>query len=153
MAKTSYIAIDPNGVSHKRSTERRAYTHTVVFQKSKKYHIEKAIAGHKYHVETGEYLLACVANGKHLSLMYFDAYARDTDRQARDVAQAIADLDGAKNAVEYADKKVTQHVAELEARDWTVFENAGWCGRLDLAQKLAASTVGLHISILPAIVA
>lgn len=153
MTKQIFIATDPNGIEHRRTSDRRTYTHTVVFQKSKKLHIESAIAGHKQHVSTGEWMLACVANGKHLSLMHFDHYAKDIERQARDVTDCIEKLNGAKNAVEYADRQVTETVADLESRDWSVYWNAGWCGRADLAQKLAASiTAGLNVTILPATV-
>lgn len=138
MPKTTFTATDPNGFEHKRTSDRRSYTHTVVYRRSEKDYVEQAIANHRLNVSTGEWLLACVANGKHASLMGFKHYAEDEARHAADVVDSVEKLGGAKNAVEYADKLVTEHVAELKKRDWNTYWNAGWCGRRDLAEKLAA---------------
>ncbi|MER9003312.1 hypothetical protein NKI15_06745 [Mesorhizobium sp. M0862] len=151
MPKTIYTAIDPAGVEHKRTTADRTYTHTVVFQRSKAAAIEAATAksARGFHANNGQYYLDCIRDGRHSNLMSFEHYRNDTDRQARDVAEAIEHLSGVTTAAEFADAKVAAHVARIEATDWTIWHNAGWCGRHDLALKLAAKASGAVI--LPAI--
>ncbi|WP_172373350.1 hypothetical protein [Mesorhizobium sp. NZP2234] len=151
MPKTIYTAIDPAGVEHKRTTADRTYTHTVVYQRSKVAAVEAATtkSARGFHAKNGQYYLDCIRDGRHENLMSFEHYRADTDRQARDVAEAIGNLAGATTAAEYAEAKVAAHLARIEATDWTIWHNLGWCGRHDLARKLAAKTSGAVI--LPAI--
>ncbi|MBZ9847206.1 hypothetical protein LB565_04285 [Mesorhizobium sp. CA14] len=148
MPKTVYTAIDPNGEEHKRTTADRTYTHTVVYQRSKDAAIARAKDARKGHVDSGNYYLGCVRDGHYANLMKFEHYRTDAARQASDAADAAAKMAG-RTAEEYADAKVAEHLAAIEATDWTVYHNAGWCGRHDLALKLAAK-IGPSAVILPA---
>lgn len=143
MPSTKFTATDPNGTVHTRTSKNRIYTHTVVYQRSKAAAIESAKAMHKQHLETGRYLLDCIANGKHLSLMKFGHYANDAGRHARDVEDAKRSLRGLTTPEGYAAWMVADALEKIEASDWSQYWNAGWCGRLELAQKLAASTNGV----------
>jgi hypothetical protein len=157
MSKTNYIATDAAGGIHKRSTESRAYTHTVVVKGG----YEAALASAKSpgwaktDASNFDYYLR-IAEGRsaHYPSKRWCAAPRHTPEQ---IAQEDADLavsDAAKVAVaklETDGRTVDQYVAiqrdqrikRVEARkaagDFDTWKNAGWCGRLDLAQKLAAS--------------
>lgn len=139
MTKTTYTATDPNGVVHTRKSE-RTYVATVVYQLDREaYYTNARSERTRYlHKRNGQYNLDCIANGKHLSHMGFKHYASDAERQARDVADSKERLAGATTADEYADMRVAEELARLDATDWTIWHNAGWCGRMDLAVKLAA---------------
>lgn len=148
MAKTAYIAIDANGTTHTRNSD-RVYTHTVVYRQSKADRMAYATSkdwrdadGKNY-----DYAAACIANGKHLNLMSFAHYANDTARHAKDVQESVAHNRGLTRE-DYISTRQAERVAIVEATDFSVWHNAGWCGRLDLAQKLAAKFS--DVAILPA---
>lgn len=141
---TKYLAIDPNGFEHRRTTAGRTYTHTVVYQRSKEWAVAQAKASHEGHVSTGKYFLDCVAVGYHAYLMHFDHYRNDIARQQADVAESLESLAGMTTAEGYAAAQVAKHLLDIDARDWSAYLNAGWCGRRDLAEKLAAATRSPH---------
>lgn len=141
MANT-YIATTSDGTNtvFRRKSANRTYTHTVVFQRSKDAAIAyaKSAGNRSHHASTGKYLLDCVADGHHANLMRFEHYAKDTARQAKDVAEAKARLAGITTVAAYVDRRITENLADIAKVNWSAWYNAGWCGRLDLAQKLAA---------------
>jgi len=149
MAKKTFLATDPSGVVHKHVSKDRAYVAAVVYQhdKSAAYSNARGEANFKAHAKTGHWYLDCVENGKHLSLMQFKHYADDTERQAQDVADSLKQLAGAATPQEYAAARVAEDVEALDKIDWNKWLCAGWCGRADLAQKLASMVGG---EILPA---
>jgi len=150
MPKIIFTAIDPNGVEHKRTSDRRSYSHTVVYQKA--VHEARAKARHASHIDNGRYYLQCIAKGFHESLMKFEHYASDQGRHDADVKMAYAELKGCTTAEGFAAMRVAEELLKLDAEDWSAYWNAGWCGRFDLAQKLAAACGGLNVAILPAVV-
>lgn len=146
MAKTSYFAIDANGKKHTRKSE-RGYSHTVVYQSIKSEDMAWATSSdwRKTDGENYDYSAACIKNGKHMNLMGFAHYQNDTGRHAKHVAESIDFIRGAKSREEFMSDRQAERVASVEARDYSVWHNAGWCGRLDLAQKLAAKHTGAKI--------
>ena len=142
MAKAIFTATDPNGAIHKRTSAKREYTHTVVYQEDKAAYVAAATspASRKQHEKNAQYYLDCIANGEHLNLMTFAHYVDDEAAHARDVEEAVKRLDGATTAAEFAEARIAEDLERYETIDWSKWINAGWCGRLDLAQKLAAST-------------
>lgn len=141
MAKTHYFAIDAAGREHTRSSDRRTYTHAVAYQCSKEEALVSAQSeqNRKQHEKNAQYYLDCIANGKHLSLMGFEHYRNDASRQAADVREAREKMQGFETAKAYAEKLIADEVASIEARDWSIWHIEGWCGRADLAGKLARS--------------
>lgn len=141
MTKTHYIATDANGTVHKRSTDRRAYSHTVVVKKSKEGAIERAKQTAVWERknlqqmadQTAAGVEAYVADGlrRHpiLGREYFEKSFTET---ANRVAAFRGGVDGEVAAL------LAQRLAAIEATDWNVWFNAGWCGRSDLAEKLSA---------------
>jgi hypothetical protein len=153
MAKTSYFATDANGNIHTRNSD-RVYTHTVVYRNSKSKQLEAAKSAEcrKMDGRNYDYAVECAAgthqhvttitpaSGFHAS--YTAEYIADRQEAQRAeneirIARAKADI-GTMTRVEYQDAKEANRVAKVEATDFTIWHNAGWCGRLDLAQKLAA---------------
>ncbi|SCX31105.1 hypothetical protein DSM25558_5121 [Agrobacterium sp. DSM 25558] len=163
MAKTAYFAIDPNGKTHTRNTE-RSYSHTVVYRQDK---AEKlAFAMHKdWHKTDGrnyDYDALCAAgthahvttvtpaSGFHASYTAEQIAARQEaqrEENADRIAKAKASI-GTMTRAEFIADQQARRVASAEKADYTTYFNAGWCGRLDLAQKLAAKFAGS--TILPA---
>lgn len=150
--KIIFTAVDPNGFEHVRTSDRRHYSHTVVYQRDKAAHEARAKKRHAQHIDTGRYYLQCIAKGFHESLMQFDHYAKDQGRHDADVKDAYAKLAGCTTAESYAAAMVANELLKLDAEDWSAYWNAGWCGRYDLAQKLANACGGLNVTILPALV-
>lgn len=153
MPKTSYTATDANGVEHTRKTE-RAYTHTVVFQRSKDAAIERAnadVARNTAHArEQFHHAAASIEENKaFLRAKRCDILCRDDvyATKMQDEGKAFVVQFGTPEG--YAAAKLAEALAAIEATDWTIWHNAGWCGRRDLALKLAGKTSGAVI--LPAI--
>jgi hypothetical protein len=77
-------------------------------------------------------------------------------KAAEEVANAIERIAGAKTATEYQIARrdaCVARVQQLKANGhYDVWCNEGWCGRLDLAQKLASksSQYGVEVTILEA---
>ena len=163
MTKYRYLATDPDGAVHKRTSESRSpsfkpYAYTVVrkggYQTAMASATETAYSpkadarNYAYYVQ--------IAEGN-------DPYPRSTFRAkhperftAEEIAEEKASVD-AENERRYADANERvgnhtvqsyvaaqrawriAHVEERKARgDFEVWHNMGWCSRLDLAQKLAA---------------
>lgn len=154
MPRTTFLATDANGTVHKRVSQDRTYTHTVVFQRSKEQAIRNAHEGVKQDRKNVQYIAGQAA-------MTVDAYIADgksrypslsddgywANQHAGHVARA-AKFRGDVEAEVQA--RLADALAKIEAADWSVWYNAGWCGRYDLALKLAAKyTVA---AILPAVV-
>lgn len=146
MAKTSYFVVDPNGATHTRNSA-RVYTHAVVYQRSKANAIDWAMSSQQraQDMKNAQYYLDCIAVGYHENLMGFDHYRNDKKRQAQDVAEAVEKLAGAKSAGQYADALRADALARIEATDYSLWFVAGWCGRFDLAQRLASQHTGAMI--------
>lgn len=143
MAKTNYIAIDPAGQLHTRKTE-RVYTHTVLFKYS--YEDQMREANRDQSVDGDNWEFSCrmvewggVYRGKR------EKWHSD-EEIARNLATNEALKAKANNRAEAIANGRAERVAHIEARKAAGFYekwvNAGWCGRLDLAQKLAAKYSG-----------
>lgn len=152
MPKTYYEAIDPAGRVHKRSTDRRTYTHTVVFLPS--YTADMARADKDYPVDGDNHDF-------HVKMVQWGGVYKGERRPWHTDEQIAADLAKYQAlAAEYPSReaaiagKRAERVAFVNARKdagyYAIYQNAGWCGRLDLAQKLAAKTPGLSVTILEA---
>lgn len=132
----TYFAIDPAGRTHSRNSK-RVYTHCVVYQQSKARMIEWAHKMRESDLRNARYYLDIIKHGYAPNLMDFPHYRDNKEAHARDVELAKDHLNGATTPEAYADRILSETLAKLETKDWTVWYNAGWCGRFDLAQKLA----------------
>ena len=171
MPATKYLAIDSLGAEHTRSSQ-RVYTHTVVvmydydaaINNAKTYHASKAAIAtatrnfdYEVSIATGndphpEYDYVQV-DGK-WQRVYNDATAA---RQAIRAAKSSAEIEGGFEA--YRARILAKELARVESRKengaFTTWGSVGFCGRLDLAQKLAAQYAGAgnKVEILPVVVA
>lgn len=162
MPKTVYTAIDPNGVEHKRTTSDRTYTHTVVAQRSKAAAMvgATAIGWAKTDRSNFEYYVQIASGNDPYPARNYMTSDRFTAEQIAG-HQAVVDADNAKRVAEakattdgvaladYLAAKLAERFARVEAGDYVSYVNHGWCGRHDLALKLA-SKIGPSAVILPA---
>ncbi|USZ80581.1 hypothetical protein MQ4_53 [Serratia phage MQ-4] len=128
MAKTKYFAVDANGKTHTR-TSARTYTHMVVVLANLEAGREAARSEHNRKAYARNHAFYCQEAGP------APKYSSSPAEMARYKAAA------AMTCEEYVNNCVANALAAIDARggefanDWADF---GWCGRLDLAQKLAA---------------
>jgi len=156
MTKTKYHAIDANGTKHTRSTE-RTYSHTVVARYSRAEHMARATrpAWTESDGNNWDYNFR-IANGndpypaKNYLADHPDMYSAEKIAQG----QVRADEDNAKRVAQsvglvsvtreqYIANQLAARIAAVEATDFTVYHNLGWCGRYELAVKLANSKEGV----------
>lgn len=162
MAKTVYTATDANGTIHTRKSD-RGYSHTVVFRSVKSEKLANAVDKGWRNLDANNYKFELsIANGSHvLYVTPVGSYhsSRDAayiaadqkaqnDRNAERVAKAEAFIAANPDKAAYLEAEELKRIASAENADYTTWFNAGWCGRLDLAQKLAAKYT--DVQILPA---
>lgn len=159
MAKTIFTATDAAGTVHKRTSENRTYTHTVVALPS--YEFDMAQNDKDWEVDAknfGYYVQIATGHDPHPTRNYRADYPEKWTAEEIAAGQAHADAENAKRIQDAADR-VTGHTretyvaaqraeraAKVNARkakgyygEWV---NLGWCGRPDLAQKLAGQAQG-----------
>ena len=157
MANTIYTATDTAGTVHKRTTASRIYTHTVVvkggynramshalssdhtMQDERKFALETLIA--TGHDPCPDRVWLAVERGDKPADIVAEA-VRVAERNAKRLTDAKAIIEGHKVETYCAAERV-KRVADVGIRkaagEFDTWRNAGWCGRLDLAQKLANS--------------
>ena len=143
MTKINYIATDANGTVHTRSTASRAYTHTVVVKRSKQGAIAQANAGVAHDLKEAREQFAFAAQSIEQIKAGFIArklaiLARDDEYATKRQIEGKAFVAQWGTPEAYAAAQHVQQIAKIEATDWNVWFNVGWCGRADLAAKLAA---------------
>lgn len=162
MTKSIFTAIDPNGKEHKRTSDSRTYTHTVVVQHVKAAHM--AIATSKGFADADasnyDYMVECAA-GTHRNVTrtrtpadfhpsysaeyVANAIAARNAENAKRIAEAKAFIAKYPTKEAYVAARLAERVAAVEAKDFTIWHNLGWCGRHDLAVKLASKAPGAVI--------
>lgn len=168
MTATKFLAIDSLGAEHTRSSA-RVYTHTVVVMYDYEVAVARAIASHgtKSAIDASrrnfdyDVLIATgsdpypESNWKNVDGVVVKTV--DADRQAIRVAKHIEAIEGGFEA--YRGRELAKSLAWIEEAKaggkYSKWSNAGFCGRLDLAHKLAAQYAGngTKIEILPVVVA
>lgn len=158
MAKHIYLAHAADGTEFKRTSASRgegaAYTHTVVYKADFNRDLDEAGKISETDASNFHYHTRNIAQGGHYASKpgYLTQEAYEAT-QAEDVARATEQLAGDTTVTAYQFRKRDERIARVLAhRD--VWHNAGWCGRLDLAQKLAQATAkygNLEITILKAV--
>lgn len=149
MAKTKHFVIDPAGVKHTRTSESRKYSHTVVYQDS--YEHAKLMAVAKDWEKTDRSNFAYYLSHVNGTSVYLAKKTWETDEQhaarvAREVADAETRLNGCRDVESYLAMEQAQRLAAVEEKQakggFDRWCNAGWCGRIDLAHKLADKWTG-----------
>lgn len=163
MAAT-FLATDPAGKTHKRTSQNRTYAATVVVREGTANAERKFEAGEGWRRDhdaknfayaaartTAEAVTADLLRRNHKVL------ADDADYVARRVAENVAFVEGFATVEEYVEKQAAKRRAKFEAEkaagSYERWLNAGWCGRPDLALKLASQQKGYdEVRILPVVV-
>lgn len=146
---TKFRATDAAGRIHTRTTK-RTYTHTVVFLPCYAADLAKASQPRQVDGDNWEFAGQMVAWGG-----VFNGVRKPyhTDEQ---VSKELAS--NQERVAQFPDRAAAiegnrlRRIEDVEARKaagyYETWQNAGWCGRLDLAQKLAAQTAGARVEIL-----
>ncbi len=149
MPSTSYFAIDPCGVTHTRTSATRLYTHTVVALPSAQNAIlsAKSPGMRAHHKRNFSYYADKVrGTSRWLQRNSWESEEKHNARVLAESEAAEAELDGCDTADQYADMLIAATLARIadatRAGHFEAYQNMGWCGRADLAAKLAAKTQG-----------
>lgn len=119
--KNRHTAVDPDGGMHVRNSDNRVYTHTVVAKRDRAYELSQ--------------------------LNVVSPYGRDRwlSYQARGLTEY---MDGHTSVEQYEDEvRARQHTwfQDVDAKGYfSRWVNLGWNGRIDLAEKLKASSASPH---------
>jgi hypothetical protein len=143
MIMNKFTAIDPAGLTHTRNSKDRTYTHTVVGLPSS---VKRTLAAtsqvmRKLHRDNFLYHLN-MANGtsKWLGRNSWETEVQYLTRNQQEIARSKDALRGCQNAQEYeamlVDTDLLAIKREMECGYYATYQNLGWCGRHDLAQKL-----------------
>jgi hypothetical protein len=149
-----HFAIDANGQRHTRNSKGRTYSHVVVGR----WNYDAALAFAQSYDKSGlhssnyKHLLSYVnGTSQYLARKSWENDATYAERVAKEVAQAAKRLGGAKSLDEYRqlqrDEALARVAANKAAGEYEVYRDLGWAGRLDLAQKNAASHAGQYTDI------
>lgn len=156
---TKFTAIDPNGVIHTRTSKTRIYSHTVVglpsMQASVLYAMSKQ--NRKLFADNYAYHAAMVGGtSRWLAKNNWETVEAHSARVALDKAKSAKELNGTTSAADYAQMKVEGMLAAIRKQEaegyFNKYQNFGWCGRYDLAHRLATtkSEKWLDVTILEA---
>ena len=135
---TKYFVIDPNGVKHTRNSD-RTYTHCVLYLMDREADVASSQRAGGTAVVKSNWEYACrEANPATRK------YEHSESQMARIMRDAAMTLD------EYRQSVVDAYMKHVENTDYTVWQLAGWCGRVDLANKLHMKTKGAKVNTLDA---
>ncbi len=166
MPKTKFTAKDKNGTIHTRTSDRREYTHTVVYLPSFEQDMACVDSDWKTDGSNFDYYTLIAGGNDPLPCRNYRtdparwtaeeiaaAEADAVERQKARIDDASARVMG-KTRQAYIAEHRAERVARIHAKKaegyYGIWQNAGWCGRLDLAHKLAASKSLLNTDILVA---
>jgi hypothetical protein len=140
---TKFTAIDPAGRTHTRNSKDRTYTHTVVGLPSPVRYTLAAMSPEmrKTHRHNFKYHAAFVdGTSKWLERKVWETDVHFATRTQQEIAAAKDALQGCQNAQEYENMMVDAALARIKKAMtdgfYATYQNLGWCGRHDLAQKL-----------------
>lgn len=151
MPKATAYSATHQGFTFTRNSH-RTYTHVVLVQQSKaedRVSCERTARG-AYHANL-RYHTACAEGRNPTAARFPDTYTPERIEADRIESQAWLDL-GEQGHVDAALARLSDYTATQQTLDDgdTYFTCAGWCGRLDLAGKLAGKHSGAVI--VPAVV-
>lgn len=144
---TKFTAVDPAGLTHTRNSKDRTYTHTVVALPSSVRYTLAAMSPEmrKTHRHNFVYHLN-IANGtsKWLERGLWETEVSHLTRTQQEIARSKNALQGCQTAQEYENMMVDAALARIKKGMadgyYATYRNLGWCGRLDLAQKLKTTS-------------
>jgi hypothetical protein len=148
---TKYVVTDANGKKHTRNSD-RVYSHAVLYRDSKEHDLKWATTRGVYQIENFWHTFE-IANGTSKWLEPQPWEKNHAERAAREIEAAKNALRGCKHPDELWELQKAEAVAAIEAKDYSVWKLKGFCGRRDLAEKLALQCRAAQVIILPVEVA
>jgi hypothetical protein len=153
--KVTFTAVDPMGIVHRRTSDRRTYTHTVVGKRSYAAALAAVTAKHwrasdvqNFHYQTAiaegrdPYPSKNWCSERHTTEQIVATQVRVDAENAARLIKARAEIAPHADAEAYAVAMQIERIADVDKANaeggYDRYDNLGWCGRLDLAQKLAA---------------
>ena len=135
-----YFVIDANGKKHTRNSM-RTYTHAVLYRESKSAALRLAERKDRFSVDNFWYHHAFVdGTSKWLERKSWENEVQYMKRAAEEVERSRNALRGCETPEDWEAALREEAIARIEARDFSQWAVEGWCGRHDLAVKLAHKT-------------
>lgn len=130
-----HFIIDPNGQKHTRNSENRTYSHCVMVRDSYELALQRAARKSSEESDVRDYTYyAALVAGTHPHCKFDDA--------GRMITSAKAKLNGCTSVEEYVAQEREGRIRSVEGAKaigkFDAYGVYGWCGRRDLAEKLAA---------------
>lgn len=154
MPSTTFLATDPNGVVHKRTSQNRQYTHTVVARPSKAWAINVVTSKemHRNHISNfSHYSSYLDGTSRFLERRTWQSERQHQESVARDLERAREALQGDMDVNTYIARKDREALDAIEQNDkvgfYNAYSNLGWCGSLNLAHKLASKQKGYWVDV------
>lgn len=142
---TKHFVIDPNGVKHTRTSQHRKYTHCVIVRDGYELALARAKSGHwntNYLSNFNYYVSLAAGTHDHSKPWAWEKLEEAADRIAKQRAKAQKQIAGIATPAQYLQKLIAEDIAAVEKQKtegkYEKFGVYGWCGRADLAEKLAA---------------
>jgi hypothetical protein len=154
---TRYTATAPDGSVHTRGSV-RTYTHCVVGRRCYRYALKRAKGWDRHDSDTYAYFTRVIAQGGcHISRPSYYTEAKFAAVQEKDVERAKEMIDGATTREVYVAAQLAKRLAVVDVDKakgaYDSFRTLGWCGRRDLADKLAvqerSSSAYIEVAVLP----
>lgn len=144
---TKFIATDRNGKVHRRTSVNRTYTHMVVSRP-----MVRGFTVHAHDRDNFWYYMAFIdGTSKWLERKPWESEEQYQTRAKYEVDRAKDALGDARTFEDHVKNMRARHEAWAASVKVDDFSAEGWCGRLDLAQRLASSLSGsrAEVVILP----
>lgn len=144
---TKFMATDRNGKVHRRKSVNRTYTHMVVSRPK-----IREFAVHAHDRDNFWYHMAFLdGTSKWLERKPWESQEQHRIRCDYEVQRSLDALGDARTFEAHVENMRARHEAWAASVKVDDFSAEGWCGRLDLAQKLASSLSGsrAEVVILP----
>jgi len=136
-----YFVIDGNGKKHTRNSM-RTYTHVVLYRGSKETALRLADRKDYFSVDNFWYHHAFLDGSS--KWLERSPWEKDEDQYKRrvekDIERSRYALRGCKTPDEWWNVTLAERLEDIEKVDFTAWVVEGWCGRHDLAVKLAHKT-------------
>lgn len=147
MPKTKHTAAAPDGSTFTRTSENRTYTHMITGRRDEAAYFATADRLDDQDRRNFDYYAACAA-GTHEHVQ--PTAWRTPERCTEEIAEAaarIGDHDRDSYAAALREHRLERHAEQVAAGFFTKWLDLGWCGRLDLAQKAAATAAKHHLDV------
>lgn len=138
---TKYFVIDANGKKHTRNSK-RTYTHVVLYRDSKEAALRMADRKDMHLVDNFWYHHAFLdGSSKWLARRDWETDTGYNARVNEEIERSRKALRGCKTPDEWHAVLRQEAIDRINARDYDQWHAEGWCGRHDLAVKLAHKTI------------